>query len=98
LPDALLETGDVAVDLDETRLVLFGFDQREQFRRVRKSGCDLIEFGDGRIEPRAFASERLRLGRQVPDRGIAELAIQLFEPLAFFLVLKGTPSAPRGAE
>ena len=61
-------------------------------------GGDLVEFGDGRIELRALAAKRLGLGRQIPDRRIAELVVQFFEPLAFFIVFKGTPSAPRGAE
>jgi len=98
LPHALLVAGDVARDLGESRFVLFGFDQRQQFGRVRKPGGDLVEFGDGRIEPGALAAERLGLVRSIPDRRIAEFVVQLLEPLAFFIVFKGTPSAPRGAE
>jgi len=98
LPHALLVAGDVARDLGEARFVLFGFDQRQQFGRVRKPGGNLVEFGDGRIELRALTAQGLGLGRQVPDCRIAELVVQLLEPLAFFIVFKGTPSAPRGAE
>jgi len=34
LPHALLVAGDVARDYGEAGLVLFGFDQRQQFKRV----------------------------------------------------------------
>jgi hypothetical protein len=98
LPHALLVAGDVAHDLGEARFVLFGFDQCQQFAGVREPGGDLVEFGDGRVEFRPLAAERLGLGRQIPDRRIAELVVQFLEPLAFFVVFKGTPSAPRGAE
>jgi len=98
LPHALLVAGDVARDFGEAGLVLFGFDQRQQLKRVREPGGDLVEFGDRRIEPGALAAERLGLVRSIPDCRIAELVVQLLEPLAFFIVLKGTPSAPGGAE
>jgi hypothetical protein len=63
LAHALLESGDVAIDVGEARLVLFGLDQREQFSGIGKSGADLVEFRDGCVEPGALAPERLRLRR-----------------------------------
>ena len=84
-------------DVRESRVVLLRLDEVEQFRGVRRARPELVEFGERRIESGALAAERLRLVRRVPDRRIAEFVIQLFEPLALRVVLKGTPSAQRGA-
>jgi hypothetical protein len=86
-------TGAVA----ETRLVVLGFDQGEQFRRVRKPGRELVEFHGDVFEPRTLAPKGLGFVRRIPDRRIAQLVVQLFEALALGVILKGTPSAPSGA-
>ena len=79
------------------RLVLFRLDEVEQFGRVRQAAAELVEFVEGRFEAGPLATEPLGLVRRVPDGRIAELVIQLLEPLALRVVLKGTPSAQRGA-
>jgi len=82
---------DIAFALGKGRLVLLRLHHRQQLGRLLQSGVDLVEFGDRRFQFGAFAPERLRLGRLVPDRRIAELVVQLLEPLALLVVLKDTP-------
>ncbi len=97
LADAFLELRRVLHDFRKSRFVAFRLDERQEFRGIGEAAAQLVEFGDGGFEPRAFSPQRLRLGRRVPDRRIRELVIQLFEALALRVVLKGTPSAPSGA-
>jgi hypothetical protein len=97
LAHALAEAAGIALDFRESGFVLLGLDQLEQFRRVGKAAADAVQLAEGLVEPRALAAERLRLVRRVPDGGVRELAVQLLETLALAVVLKGTPSAPRGA-
>jgi hypothetical protein len=87
----LIVASDVAFDLVERRLVLFGLHHRKQLGRFRQTGADLVEFGDRRFEPGALATERLGPVRGIPDRRVAELVIQLLEPLTLLVVLKDTP-------
>ena len=78
-------------DVGEARLVLLRLDQVEELGGIRKAVAELVELVERGFEPGAFAPEPLRLVRRVPDRRIAELVVQLLEPLALRVVLKGTP-------
>jgi hypothetical protein len=95
---AFFELRGVVDDLGESGFVDFSLDNRKKLRGVRQAAAKLVEFGDRRLEPRAFSPQCLRLRRRLPDRGIRELVIQLFEALALRIVLKGTPSALSGAQ
>jgi hypothetical protein len=95
---AFFELRSVADDLGESDFVDFSLDNRKKLSGVRQAAAKPVEFGDRRLESRALSAERLRLVRRVPDCGIRELVIQLFEALALRIVLKGTPSALSGAQ
>ena len=97
LPDALLELASVAIDFRVAGLVALGLDELQQLGRLRQAASDLVEFTDRGREPGTLTAEFLRSLRLVPDRRVAELAIEFFQPLALAVVLKGTPSARQGA-
>ena len=97
LADAFLELRRVLDDHRKSGFVALRLDECQEFRGIRETAAQLVEFGDGGFDSRAFSPQRLRLRRRIPDRRIRKLVIQLFEALALCVVLKGTPSAPSGA-
>ena len=97
LPQAFLESGRIPLDLGQAGRVVLGDDEFEQFAGIGDTAADAVEVAECRIEFRAFPAEFLRALRRIPDPRVAQLPVQLLESLAFAVVLKGTPSARRGA-
>jgi len=85
------------LDLGETGGVVLGDDQVEQLAGIGEPAAEAVEVGERRVEPGPLATEFLRALRVVPDARIAQFPVQLLEPLALAVVLKGTPSARQGA-
>jgi hypothetical protein len=97
LGDPPLERAGVALKLGEAGLVRVGLDQVEQLARLADAARDAVELVDRVGEASPFPAELLGPVGRVPDAGVLELAVQLFQALALAVVLKGTPSARPGA-
>jgi hypothetical protein len=91
LRDPLLERSGVALEVAQAGLVAFGLDEVQQLGRVGDAAGDAVEFADRVREPRTLAAEFLGPVGRVPDAGILELAVQLFEAFVLAVVLKDTP-------
>jgi hypothetical protein len=97
LRHALLEPRRLALQVAEASLVGVGLDEVEQFGRVGDAAADALQLVDRGGQAGTLATELLGPVGRIPDAGVLELAVQLFEAFALAVVLKDTPSARRGA-
>jgi hypothetical protein len=74
-------------------LVVLHLGQFQQFAGAGQAVGQRADAGNGLVQQRAFAAERLRTLRVVPDVGTFEFAIDFFQTLYFCVVVKDTPSA-----
>jgi len=95
---ALVERRRVPLQLGEAGGVLFRFDEVDQLARVGDTLGDSLQLDDGALEPGTLPAQFLGALGGVPDAGVLQFAVYLFEPLALAVVLKDTPSARRGAD
>lgn len=72
-------------------LVVLGLDQVEQLVGADQPFGQLADPGDGLVQQRAFAPQRLRAVGVVPDVGILEFPVDFLEALYPCLVVKETP-------
>ena len=88
---AFLETGSIPLDVLRRGFVVLALGELEQLRRVRDGLAGAIELRKLGGQLGAFATELLRLVGLLPDGGIFQLAIDLFETFLLGVVLKETP-------
>ena len=91
LADAAFEAHRVALDVARRGLIVLAFRELEQLRGIGNGLAGAVELVDLGAQLRAFAAELLRLVRLLPDGGVFQLAIDLFESLLLGVVLKETP-------
>jgi hypothetical protein len=88
---ALFGSLDIADNFAEQLLVILSTGELEELGVVRQCALERADCFDDIAERGALAPECLRaLGRR-PDRGVLELAIDLFEPFALDVEVKDTP-------
>lgn len=74
-------------------LVLLGLGQFEQLVGGDQAFGQFADAGDGLVQQRALAAQRLGPFRVVPDVGALELAVDFLEAFYLGVVVKDTPSA-----
>jgi hypothetical protein len=84
------ERSEILFDRGERARVVFLGGHFQERGCVRDTARQAIEGINHLLEPRAFATELLRLVGQVPDRRILKFAADFIEPLFLVVVLKGT--------
>jgi hypothetical protein len=89
-PDRALERTEVLLNRSERSCVALRFGELDQSRRVPEPARQMIERGDGLVEPGALTPELLCLVGRAPDRWILELAPDFVEALLLVVVFKGT--------
>jgi len=87
----LFDARQVALDFTHSGLVVLLHRDLEQLASVPQAGVHPVEYIDDLLEPRALATEFLRLFGRAPDRRVFQLAGDLRETLALQVVLKETP-------
>jgi hypothetical protein len=91
----LLEAIEVIDDF-ANRVVIVFFDREfEQLAGIVETAGEFVERDDDLFELRALLSQRLRSFRVVPDIGLLEFALDLYEAFGLALVVKDTPSTQR---
>jgi hypothetical protein len=93
----LLDAARIALDVVDHGLrgllVVLHLGQIEQLAGAGDAFCQRADAGDGLVQQRAFAAQRLRPFGVVPDVGAFQFAIDFFQTLDFRVVVKDTPSA-----
>jgi hypothetical protein len=93
----LLDTARKALDIVDDGIrrlfVVFHLGELQQLAGAGQAFGQRADAGDGFVQQRAFATERLGPLRVVPDVGAFQLAIDFFQTLYFRVVVKDTPSA-----
>jgi hypothetical protein len=88
---AALEPHGIALDILSSGFVLFAFSQLEELGSIRDRLRCAIELSELGAQLGALAPELLRLVGLLPDRGVFQLTVDLFEPFFLVVVLKETP-------
>jgi hypothetical protein len=86
-----LEPDGIAFDVRRGGFVLFAFGELEELCRIRDGLGGAIELAKLSSQLGAFPAQLLGLLGVLPDGGIFQLAIDLFEALFLRVVLKETP-------
>jgi hypothetical protein len=93
----LLDAARIALDVFDHGLcgllVVLHLGQVQQLTGAGQPFGQRADAGDGLVQQRTFAAERLRPFGVVPDVGAFEFAIDFFQTLYFRVVVKDTPSA-----
>jgi hypothetical protein len=84
---------EIGFRLGDDRPVALGFPELDQPERVIDLALDAAIALDRALEPGAFAQQRLRRGRIVPQLGIFRLGVQLGEAPVGCLPVKDASSA-----
>jgi hypothetical protein len=93
LVDAARITLDVLDDRVGGVLVVFQFDQLEQFARADEAFAQVADPVDRLVQQRTLAAQRLRAFGVVPDIGVFQFAVDFFQTLDLGVVVKETPGA-----
>lgn len=88
----MLEAIEVIDDF-ANRVVIVFFDREfEELARIVETASEFVERDDDLFELRALLPQRLRSFRLVPDIGLLEFALDLYEAFGLAFVVKDTPS------
>jgi len=91
LPNFGFDRGKVTLDLACRALIVLGFGEFEQLRRVAHGAGGRVDLGEFGLEFGTLATELLSLLGLLPDGRIFEFAADFLEPLALQIVFKETP-------
>jgi hypothetical protein len=72
-------------------LLAFLDGQFQHFGGVGQAALQGVQRGNDIAEPGAFAAQRLRAFRVVPDAGIFQFTVDFLEPVPFPGIVKDTP-------
>ena len=65
---------DIGLHTDDRAVIVLGDRHVEQFARIGQAAADAIERADDEFQPRALATQFLRLVRRAPDARVFQFA------------------------